>query len=163
MALRQVPGFWYFRLLLLRLERDVCRQISNCPVPAARRDPLAMGDWCPLSKLIDHWIPREAEFLTENMEAQTLSGLWEDKLNVVGRVLLWVRATEFALVVFNIESFQCSHSEIWKRVYTFEKTVDQQPKRYMKNFWVCVMFWSLIYIVICYFSKRSHNLFNVIG
>ena len=30
----------------------------------------------------------EAEFLTENMEAQTLSGLREDKLNVVGRVLL---------------------------------------------------------------------------
>ena len=52
MALRHAPGFWYFRFLLPWLEMDVCRQIGNCPVPAASRDPLTMRDLCPLSKLI---------------------------------------------------------------------------------------------------------------
>ena len=52
MALRHAPGFWYFRFLLPWLERDVWRQIGNCPVPAASRDPLTMRDVCTLSELI---------------------------------------------------------------------------------------------------------------
>lgn len=41
-----------FQIPLPWLERDVWRQVDNCPVPAASGDPLTMRDLCPLSELI---------------------------------------------------------------------------------------------------------------